>query len=269
MDEFYYSEYLNKLDELMTIENDPKLLEDIITTLKIIKYEYNDLDYDKEHFEYMYINLLEKIVTYANNGDYDSLHDIYINFFLDNEDYHNKLKEFAYTLSVLCNIHEESVNERIKEAALRYYTWVYNEERTEISESLIDKYKYQFDNFINAINLIADFTEEPQIFDSEHFIAYINKLVSDMIFSAELFKVDEVIDKIQSFKSSDLPNGLNHLSQTLNKLYSIKKSSEDDLFNSKIEELLDEIKNESYLTINILTNYENKAKELINEYRYG
>lgn len=260
-----YKEYLNKVDSYLGINTNPKLRDDIIDRLNDILDDYKKIEYDKEHYESMYEESLNTIIAQAEAGDYNGLTTSYYNLF--DSDYQEKLSDFAKTMDVIANIHENNTNEKIKDKSIGLYKMVYM--APHLSSSSIDSYKEKFEIFNDCLNEIGSFVNQPVYYHVDYFTVYINKIIDDLVHYACMFELENVKNKIDEVNDSDLNNALSSLSNVLDKLRVIKEGSDDYSFNDKIDSLFQEIEDEWYLSTYALQDFSKRANDLIYEYRYG
>lgn len=260
-----YIEYLNKVDSYLGINTNPKLRDDIVRYLNYVLDDYKAIEYDKEHYEAMYEEFLNTIVSQAEAGDLNGLTTSYYNLF--NPVYQEKLSVFSKTMDMIANIHEINTNEKIKDKALGLYKMVYL--APHLSLSAIDSYKEKFEIFNDCLNEIGNFVNQTVYYHVDYFTAYINKIIDDLMHYACMFELENVKSKIDEVNDSDLNNALCSLSNVLDKLKTIKEGSYDYIINDKIDSLFKEIEEEWYLTTYAIQDFGNRANDLIHEYRYG
>jgi hypothetical protein len=262
-----YNEYLQSLNQYATVDNNPDIIEKVVNELKYILFLCDEIKYDMGHFEYLYENLYNKIKIAAYSGDNDSISDISFSFFSD--EYQAKLMELSNSLDKIANIHENTSNDKIKEWSLKIYKWVYNEDCTELSIENIENYINKYENFNDALVLIDNFVEEPQSYTVEYYEAYFLNFIDKMLHEAMMFNIDGVKELISKIKDHDIVNILYELSITLDKLIKIRQSSDDFCINEKIDDLLENVRKERIVNNYNVEKYNNCAKEIIKEYRYG
>ena len=260
-----YKEYLNKVDSCLGVNTNPKLRDDIVRYLNYILDDYRKIEYDREHYEAMYEKFLNTVVSQAISGDYDGLSFSYFDVF--GSEYQKKLTDFSETMDVIANIHVNSTFEIIKATAFKLYGWVYK--ATDLPLETIDSYKEKFETFIDCLTEIESFVNQSVYYNVDYFTSYINKIIDDLVHYACMFELENVKNKIEEVNDSNLNNALSNLSNVLDKLKVIKEGADDYSFIDKIDCLLEEVKEECYLSAYALKDFTERSNDLIYEFRYG
>lgn len=258
-------EYQEKVDACFGLEANPELRGEITKCLDDILHEFDKMEYDKEHYTAMYEKFAATVADLAEKGDIEELKR-QCNIIFDAE-YQKKLEDLNPALNYMCDIFANSSYDKIKDKAIGLYKIIF--EAPELSPYMIDSYKETMEAFNNCLLEVDDFLTYELPYHVPYFKAYIQNMLDEVMDLALSIQLEQVKSKIEDFKDSPYNNDLQNLTVLLNRLEVIKESSDDYSINDKIDDLLKEISETSYLYSYTIKEFAQKAQSLIREYRYG
>jgi hypothetical protein len=258
-------DYLEKVDACFGLESNPELRDIFINILDDVISKYQELDYSQKHYKGLYDNFLKETEKYVKAGDSGELNLAVFSLFYA---YQDKLKNLSDHMDWLLGVVENSsVFDKVRERASEFYNKVCTNES--LTESFIESYTDKIILFNDCLVEVDSFLTYEMPYNVPHFVAHAQNELNDFIDYSCLLQLEKLKTQIENFKDSPYNDDLHDLSVLLNKLETIKESSDDYSFNDKIEELLKGVSETSYLDYSTIKEYAQKSKMLIHEYRYG
>ena len=167
----HYQNYLKLIDDKLSINNNPQLVEDVVNSLNSLKQKYNLINYDKENFVNLYYAFFEsKIRISATEGSLELLQSN-INIFFDYS-YQSKLDNLSQKLNNILDIWNVIEDDEIKECMSEFYKEVYYSSL--LTEYKIDQYIEKSNDFIECIEELKNSDNKLDVlpYKLEYFASY-------------------------------------------------------------------------------------------------
>lgn len=263
----HYQNYLKLIDDKLSINNNPQLVEDVVNSLNSLKQKYNLINYDKENFVNLYNAFFEsKIRISATEGSLELLQSN-INIFFDYS-YQSKLDNLSQKLNNILDIWNVTEDDEIKECMSEFYKEVYYSSL--LTDYKIDQYINKSNDFIECIKELknSDNRMDELPYKLDYFASYYMEAYNNFkryALEPNLYSLkNEIEDFIESYHNETLST----LTNKIDRLIIIKDASLDAQLKDNIAELLDDIKSTSYFYSDTLNEYSTKIDELI-DYHYN
>ena len=263
----HYQNYLKLIDDKLSINNNPQLVEDVVNSLNSLKQKYNLINYDKENFVNLFNAFFEsKIRISATEGSLELLQSN-INIFFDHS-YQSKLDKLSQKLNTILDIWNVIEDDEIKECMSEFYKEVYYSSL--LTEYKIDQYIEKSNDFIECIEELKSSDNKLDVlpYKLEYFASYYMEAYNNFKRFALEPNLYSLKNEIEDFVESYHNETLGILTNKIERLIIIKNATLDNQLKENITELLENIKSTSYFYSDTLNEFSAKIDNLI-DYHYN